>query len=135
MTAPLSLRPNLRTCVRTPGKLLIVILIVILIGLLSVRADFIYVGNWGNNTIMKFDSHGKGTLFADSGLSQPQGLVFDTNGDLYVGNSGNDRIMKFDPTGHGTLFAHSGSPSGLVFDSAGNLFASDGAGSRIWKYD
>src|SRR5436853_5779872 len=76
----------------------------------ALGADFFYVGNWGNNTITKFDSSGNGTLFASTGLSQPQGLAFDASGSLFVGNSGNNTIMKFDSTGHGTFFANSGSP-------------------------
>src|SRR5437879_5321482 len=97
----------------------------------SSRADSIYVGNWGNNTIEKFDSiTGIGTLFANSGLSQPQGLALDNQGNLFVGNSGNNTIMKFDSAGHGSFFGNSGSPAGLAFDGACNLFAVYEAGSR-----
>ena len=100
-------------------------------------SDLIFVGNWGNNTIVKFDGKRKPVIFADSssGLNQPQGLAFDAKENLYVGNSGNNTIVKIDPSGYGTLFAHCNSPSGLVFDSKGNLLASDAAGNRIWRFD
>ena len=54
----------------------------------SARADYLYVSNDGNNTIMKFDSNGNGTVFADasSGLDKPQGLALDSSGNLYVAN-------------------------------------------------
>src|SRR5689334_21057890 len=100
-------------------------------------SDVLYIGNWGNNTVVRFDGRGKPTIFADAsaGLNQPQGLAFDSKGNLFVGNSGNNTIIKLDPAGHGTFFAACKSPSGLAFDSQGNLFASDAAGNRIWRFD
>jgi DNA-binding beta-propeller fold protein YncE len=102
------------------------------------HADTIYVSNRGNNTIMKFDSSGIGTVFADTGLNWPEGLAFDSSGNLYVANAGNNTIMKFDSSGNGSLFASSGldNPYGLAFDSSGSLYVANKilTGS-IMKYD
>src|SRR5881628_10384 len=72
------------------------------------HADYIYVANYGNNTIEKFDANGQSTLFARSGLSSPIGLAFDSSGNLYVGNWGSSTIVKYDASGSETLFADLG---------------------------
>jgi DNA-binding beta-propeller fold protein YncE len=54
---------------------------------------------------VKFTTAGAASLFTNAGLNQPQGLAFDSAGNLYVANSGNDTIMKFDPAGNGSVFA------------------------------
>ena len=88
-------------------------------------AATIYVSNAGNNTIEQFTEAGVGSVFASTGLSNPQGLAFDSAGNLYVANAGNNTIVKFTPGGVGSVFA-STSPNGpysLAFDGAGNLYA------------
>ena len=40
------------------------------------RADILYVGNTGNDTIEKFTSGGVGSVFASSGLIGPEFLAF-----------------------------------------------------------
>src|SRR5262245_48684314 len=79
--------------------------------------------------IFKFTWDGVQSIFA-SGLSAPQGLVFDSGGNLFVADGGN--IYKFNPLGVRTTFALGlNSPLGLAFDSAGNLFVADG---DIYKF-
>ncbi len=67
-------------------------------------ADTIYVSYSGDNTIRKFDSFTGADLgvFASTGLNQPQGLAFDSTGNLFVANYGNNTIMKFTSDGVGT---------------------------------
>ena len=62
------------------------------------------MANSGNGTIVEFDTNGVGTVFA-SGLNSPQGLAFDSAGDLYVADSGDGTIEEFDTNGVGTVFA------------------------------
>ena len=71
-------------------------------------ADNIYVSNFTNNTIEMFNSTGQGSLFANTGLSGPAGLAFDSGGNLYVANSGANTIKKYDTSGNGSTFASSG---------------------------
>ena len=69
--------------------------------------DMLYV-TLNNNTIVTYDtSSGNAatitaslTTFANSNLSSPKGLAFDTSGNLYVANSGNVTISKFDTSGN-----------------------------------
>ena len=60
------------------------------------HADDIYVATAYSNTIVKFDSNGNGSVFANSGLNQPRELAFDSSGNLYAANYGNSTIVKFD---------------------------------------
>jgi DNA-binding beta-propeller fold protein YncE len=65
-------------------------------------------------TIEEFNSSGVGTLVANTvgnqptGLNQPQGMAFDSAGNLYVANYGNNTIEEFNTSGVGTTFASSG---------------------------
>jgi len=89
--------------------------------------------------IYKFTSNGASSTFA-SGLDGPEGLAFDSAGNLFMAAEGN--IYKFTPGGARTTFASGVSLSylyGLAFDSAGNLFvANPGAGNagsgNIYKF-
>jgi sugar lactone lactonase YvrE len=83
-------------------------------------------------SIQKFAPDGTGSIFADSGLSEPHALVFDRAGNLYVANNGNNTIVKFTPHGVGTVFANAddglAGPVDLAFDAAGNLYVSNAYG-------
>ncbi len=94
------------------------------------------MSNYGNNTIEEFNSSGVGTVFANSGLSGPQGIAFDNNGNLYVANSGNNTIEKFNSQGVGTLFAYLGvnNPQGLAF-YGGNLYVANNWGGNIEEFN
>ena len=97
----------------------------------------LYVANSGNDTIEKFDTNGVASVFvADDGsgsiLDTPEGLAFDSAGNLYVSNdagTGSNFIEEFAPSGtHKTFATDPGdgsvlnSPNALAFDSAGNLY-------------
>lgn len=72
-------------------------------------------------------------MFASSGLYNPEGLAFDSAGNLYAANSITDTVEKFTPGGTGSTFAGSGLnfPVGLAFDSAGNLYVANSVGDNI----
>ncbi len=75
--------------------------------------------------IFEFTPGGVQSTFA-SGLSNPQGLAFDSTGNLFVGDAGSGAIYKFAPDGMRSTFALGlSSPLGLAIDSAGNLFVAD----------
>ncbi len=107
-------------------------------GLALDNKDNLYAGN-SYSTIEKFGANGVGSIFANSGFYNPEGLTFDSSGNLYVASYGNDRIYKFDPSGSGLFFAGSltaptnsgvSFPMGLAFGSSGNLYVADhGTGS------
>ena len=87
----------------------------------SVRADILYVSNYGDNTIAKFTSDGIASTFASNGLNHPLGIAFDHTGVLYAVNGGNNTIEKFDPTGVGSVFA-TNNPAGNVAGAFGLAF-------------
>jgi sugar lactone lactonase YvrE len=66
---------------------------------------------------------------AVTNLTQPTGLLFDSQGHLYVSNFGEGSIVLFDGTSSSTLVAPGSgglaSPSGLQFGSDGNLYVVD----------
>jgi sugar lactone lactonase YvrE len=100
------------------------------------RADVLYVSNYSSNTIEKFTSGGGGSIFANAGLDHPQGLAFDSAGNLYAANAvGGGTVEKFTPGGVGSLFATGLSyPTSLAFGSAGNLYAASYGSGTIEKF-
>ena len=67
------------------------------LGTATSRAAILYVSNAGNNTIEKFTSGGIGSVFASTGLSQPFGLAFDSEGNLY-GPTGSTTRLRSSPS-------------------------------------
>ena len=100
-------------------------------------ADVLFVGNFADNTVMKFDSGGKGVVFANTGLNGPEGLALDSRGNLYVANWGNDTVLKLDRAGRGSVFAGSvlRSPYGLALSAKGPLYVANGANNSIERFD
>lgn len=86
-----------------------------------------FIANWG--------SQGTG----NGQFSYPQGVVFDSAGNLYVADTFNHRIQVFDANGAyvrqwGTLGSADGQlrfPTHLDFDAAGNLYVADSNNNRI----
>ena len=71
-------------------------------------------------------SAGTASTFA-SGLNAPDGLAFDSSGNLYVANTGDGTVSKVDTGGVVSTFASGFThPVGLTFDGAGNLYVSYG---------
>ena len=101
-------------------------------------ADMLYV-SLGNNTIVSFDTTGNDgatiaatmSTFANTNLNNPQGLKFDSSGNLYVANAADNTISKFNASGGyvSNISTNLNSPSGLAFDSSGNLYATNYNGS------
>jgi len=101
----------------------------------SACADNIYVSV---GVILKFDSNGNESTFANSGLDIPEGLAFDGSGNLYVANAGNNTIEEFNATGSGSVFAAASSglsfPVSVAFDASGNLFVANAGNSTIEEF-
>src|ERR1700676_3067032 len=91
------------------------------------RASTLYVSNIGDSTIEQFTSGGVGSAFANTGVSAPYGLAFDSVGNLYEADNGTNTIQKFTPGGVGSVFASTGlnEPTGIAFDNAGNLYVAN----------
>jgi sugar lactone lactonase YvrE len=100
----------------------------------TARADNLYVANVTGDTVSQITPAGVLSIFAH-GVHAPQGLAFDSAGNLYVRNF--NTIEKFSSAGVdlGT-FASTGlsNPLGLAFDSADNLYAANQGTDTIEKF-
>ena len=122
-------------------------------------AGTVYVADTSNHRIRKITAAGVVTTLAGSSLGStdatgtnatfnfPQGITFDSVGNLYVGDTNNHRIRRITAAGVVTTLAGSslGStdatgtnarfnyPFGIAFDSVGNLYVADAFNHRIRK--
>ena len=115
----------------------------------------LFVADQYNNTIRKITPAGVVTTFAGSGapgatdgtgtaasFNLPEGLAFDSNGNLFVADMNNNTIRKITADGKVTTIAGSGQigtgdglgttatfayPSDLTIDSVGNIYVADGS--------
>jgi len=90
-------------------------------------AQVLYVTDAGDNTVKKITPNGVVSTFISTGLSVPDGIVFDAQGNLYVANAGGNSISKYNGAGIQQTFTLSGellnNPNGLTIDPSGNLYA------------
>jgi hypothetical protein len=69
-----------------------------------------------------------------SGLVNPEGMAFDSAGNMYVANYSNNTVSKVTPAGVVSTFATGFSgPDGVAFDAAGNLYVSNGTAGTVSK--
>jgi sugar lactone lactonase YvrE len=90
------------------------------------------------------------TEAADSSLSSPSGVAYDSSGNLYIADTGDHTVLEVSPLGIITTVAGDGeqgfggdggpatsamldSPQGVAVDAAGNLYIADTHNQRIRK--
>lgn len=125
----------------------------------------LYVSDSGNNRVRKVSAAGSITTLAGNGidgssgnggpatsaaLSDPQGLTWDSNGNLYIADTGNSVVRKVDAAGTISLAAGNGTagysgdggfatsaqlyvPTAVAVDAGGNLYIADSGNKRIRK--
>ena len=133
------------------------------LGLATDSSGNVYVSLTQLNQIWKITASGSVSVFAGNGsypydtdnvqalaatLNQPQGLAFDTAGNLYVADTGHNRVRKITVGGIITTLAGSGtsgfsgdtglataaqlnSPVAVAVDGAGNVFIADQNNNRV----
>src|SRR5262245_30272596 len=88
----------------------------------STQAQNLFEADFNGGLIYSFTPDGARSAFA-SGLTLPDGVVFDSAGNLFVAELGGT-ILKFAPDGTSSTFASGlALSSALAIDSAGNLYA------------
>src|ERR1017187_4815543 len=105
---------------------------------LKAPCQSVFVSSYYQGTVISISPDGTQSIFC-SGLSTPEGIAFDSSGNLYVaqigaanGNYGS--IVKIGPGGVQSTFASGlNSAVALAFDSAGNLFVDSVSGGTISK--
>lgn len=95
----------------------------------------LYVADINAGKIIKTTPTGTQSTFA-SGLSAPNGLAFNTAGDLFVSSGdGGSTITEITPGGSQSLFASGlNSPATLAFDKTGDLFVAEEGGYDILEF-
>ncbi|MDQ6723597.1 MAG: hypothetical protein M3Z01_04960 [Thermoproteota archaeon] len=105
----------------------------------------LYVSDYDNNRIQKFDSNGTFiTKWGSEGSKDgqflnPQGIATDSSGNVYVSDYDNNRIQKFDS--NGTFITKWGSegsddgqfegPKGIAIDSLVKVYVTDEGNNRV----
>jgi sugar lactone lactonase YvrE len=101
---------------------------------LTAAAGDLFEADFSSGNIYRFAPNGSRVLYT-TGLSGPEGLAFDRNGNIFVSETGTGRIHKFATDGTQSIFASGlNGPASLVFDAAGNLFDADFFGDIIYKF-
>jgi DNA-binding beta-propeller fold protein YncE len=105
---------------------------------------YVYVVEYYNHRIQKFDSEGRFITKWKGNLSYPRGIAIDPEGKyIFVADTYNHRIQKFDSEGRfilalgsaGTGDGQFDDPKGLAVDPYGNLYVADDDNHRIQKFD
>ncbi|GAM09889.1 E3 ubiquitin-protein ligase TRIM71 [Geobacter sp. OR-1] len=110
--------------------------------------DNVYVVDYKNNRVSKFDNSGYlvnqwgSTGSGDGQFNFPYGVAVDSNGNVFVSDGGNHRIQKFDNNGNlvtqwpaGIGGGQFDSLYGVAVDDNRNVFVADNANKRIQKFD
>ena len=102
-----------------------------------VKAENLFVSNYGANTISKITASGSVSTFSSSPLlNQPYGMAFNASGDLFVANLGADNILKLTLDGTASVFSSDpllAGPAGVVFDASGDLLVANANLTTISK--
>ena len=104
----------------------------------SAQAQNLLVDSYFNGTIIAITPGGVQSIFA-SGLVTPEGMAFNSDGDLFVAefraaNGNYGTIVKITPSGVQSIFATGlNSPISLAFNSTGDLFVNSYSSGTIVK--
>ena len=106
-------------------------------GLVVALDGSLYATDSQNGTILRYTAPNSYTVFA-SGLERPQGLAFDSAGNLFVVENGASyvsRVLKFSAPNAFSVFATGlQSAYGIAIDRTGVVYVSEYGGGNIRRY-
>ncbi len=107
------------------------------IGMAFDSSGNLFVANWSDNNVKKFDSNGNFINNFGTGFSGPLGIVVDSNGNVYITNEYSNTVKKFDAAGNflkdiGTGFNR---PTGIALDSSENIYVVNSSGHNVMKFN
>jgi len=101
----------------------------------------VYVTNYTNNTISKYNSSGTylSTFGSGAVMSAPVGIVFDSSGNAYVLNTssaGNGTVYKYNSSGvyQSTIISGLNQALGIDIDASNNIYIADAGANTVKKY-
>jgi sugar lactone lactonase YvrE len=112
-------------------------------------SDNVYVSDFGNSRVQKFDRNGNFIIMwgsygvGDGQFVDPVGIAADKDNYIYVGDQANDRIQKFDANGNFVInWGSEGDKNGQFYflwgvsvDNNGYIYSTDLDNQRIQKFD
>ncbi len=114
-------------------------------GVVVDSSDNVYINEFQNHVVAKYDSNGKFVTKWGTGSGAIYGLGIDSSGNIYAIDYQypNYRIQKFDSNGNplavwGTNGSQNGQfndPLGVAIDKSGNIYVADTGNHRIQKLD
>ena len=112
--------------------------------------QYVYVADYNNFRIQKFDTEGTfqvkwgSTGSGDDQFNWPQGVAIDNTGNVYVADRGNRRFTKFDPEGHfiaewkGEDYPNTNGFACIEkmdADGNGNIYAVDSCNHHVFRFN
>lgn len=98
----------------------------------------VYVGEYGNSRIQKFDANGNfDSIFISSNIADPRDIAIrPSNGEFYVADTGYHQIRVFNSSGvfQRGITGFNG-PMNIAFDSSGNWYVADYYSNTVRKYN
>src|SRR5690606_17282032 len=103
-------------------------------------AGNMYVSDWTNNAIQKYDSSGNyaGVFASGSSLSGPLDLRIGANGNFFVNSFNNGTVKEFDGTSGafvGNFITGLGTTQGQLLHPDGTLLVGSYGGNSIRRYN